>query len=93
MHNISLQEQELIRNIADLIIQNPLRAQAMFGNFEQIIQLYPDIRDICLLVNSGEYYNEHYQYKLIDEINRIKNPAIRNIFYSAIYSYRSDNYY
>lgn len=93
MHNISLQEQELIRNIADLIIQNPRRAQDMFGDFEQITQLYPDIRNICLLVNSGEHYYGSYEDKLIYEINRIKNPAIRNIFYSAINSYGSDNYY
>lgn len=86
MHNISLQEQELIRNIADLIIQNPGRAQDMFGNFEQIIQLYPDIRDVCLLVNRGNHFSRHYKDQLIYEINRIQNPAIRNIFDSAMYS-------
>ena len=95
MPNISLQEQELIRNIADLVIHDPNRAHAMFGNFEQIIQLYPELSGVFSLINNsnGDHRTRYYQDVLTDEINRIRSPAIRNIFYSAINSYNNNNYY
>ncbi len=90
-NNISLQEQELIRSIADLIIQDHARARKIFGDFIQVITLYPELKDICLLVITSDNNELAFHKNLASEINKIDNKSIKNIFTSAFNSYINKN--
>lgn len=84
----SLQDKQLIRSIADLIIQNPSRARELFGNLSQIVGLYPELEGVCNLVvdlRSADYIED-----LRHEINNIDNTITKNIFISA-FNYYSNN--
>ncbi|MEQ9854587.1 MULTISPECIES: helicase [Pectobacterium] len=81
----SLQEKQLIRAIADLIIQNPSRARELFGNLDKIVMLYPELDDICKLVT--EFISNDYIEKLSIKVNEINDKVTKNIFISALDSY------
>ncbi|MEI7247945.1 helicase [Pectobacterium carotovorum] len=81
----SLQEKQLIRAIADLIIQNPSRARELFGNLDKIVMLYPELDDICKLVT--EFTANNYIEKLSVKVNEINDKVTKNIFISALDSY------
>lgn len=91
-NSISLQEQELIRSIADLIIQDHVRARNIFGDFTQITTLYPELSDICFFVTTFDNDELAFYKNLENEINKIDNKSIRNIFISAFNSYINKNY-
>ncbi|NWA62878.1 helicase [Pantoea sp. B9002] len=89
--NKSLQDKQLIRSIADLVIQNPSRAREIFGNLDKIVQLYPELSGVRDLVLS--YLSENYLKELSYEINGINDKTTKNIFMSALNSYINSNKY
>ncbi|HIE1305182.1 TPA: hypothetical protein ACXJRF_000029 [Serratia marcescens] len=81
----SLQEKQLIRSIADLIIQNPSLALELFGDLNKIVILYPELDGVCKLVT--DFTSENYLDKLHGEVSKINNKVIKNIFISALDSH------
>lgn len=81
----TLQDKQLIRAIADLVIQDPSRATELFGNLDKIVMLYPELEGVRNLV--VDLRSENYIKDLELEINKIKDKVTRNIFLSAL------NYY
>ncbi|MGB8498804.1 MAG: helicase [Pantoea agglomerans] len=86
--NKSLQDKQLIRSIADLVIQNPSRAREIFGNLDKIVKLYPELSGVRDLVIS--YISEDYLQKLGSEIKTINDVTTKNIFMSALNSYSNN---
>lgn len=84
----SLQDKQLIRAIADLIIQNPSRARELFGNLDKIVTLYPELDGVRNLVT--DLISENYIKDLFVEVNEIKDPITKNIFLSALNYYISN---
>lgn len=80
--NKSLQDKQIIRAIADLIVQDPTRAIELFGNMNDIISLYPELIGVRELVVNPPY--ENYLGSLELEIKKIVNNDTRSIFQSAL---------
>lgn len=81
----TLQDKQLIRAIADLVIQDPSRATELFGNLDKIVMLYPELEGVRNLV--VDLRSENYIKDLDLEINKIKDKVTRNIFLSALSYY------
>ncbi|MEL7592703.1 hypothetical protein ACEUC8_01675 [Aeromonas veronii] len=81
----SLQDKQLIRSIADLIIQDPSRARELFGNLNKVVSIYPELEGVCNLVT--DLTSENYINDLSIKINEIDNKVTRNIFLSALNHY------
>ncbi|MCF5874041.1 hypothetical protein [Aeromonas veronii] len=81
----SLQDKQLIRSIADLIIQNPSRARELFGNLKKVVNIYPELEGVCNLVT--DFTSDNYMKDLNIKINEIDNKVTRNIFLSALNHY------
>ncbi|MGL6488781.1 hypothetical protein ACSZNF_17975 [Aeromonas hydrophila] len=84
----SLQDKQLIRSIADLIIQDPSRARELFGNFNKVLSIYPELEGVCSLVT--DLTSENYIKDLNIEINEINNRVTKNIFISALNHYMTN---
>ncbi|EST56947.1 hypothetical protein K151_3201 [Proteus hauseri ZMd44] len=81
----SLQDKQLIRSISDLIIQNPSRARELFGDFNKIKTLYPELSEVCdLVLNLSLSDSDIYINNLHVEINKIPDKTTKNIFKSAL---------
>ena len=81
----TLQDKQLIRAIADLIIQDPSRARELFGDLDKIVILYPELEGVRNLVT--DLVSDNYIKDLKGEIDLIKDKVTRNIFLSALNSY------
>lgn len=85
----SLQDKQLIRSIADLIIQDPSRARELFGNLNKVVSIYPELEGVCSLVT--DLTSENYMKDLNVKINEIDNKVTKNIFLSALNHYMANN--
>lgn len=85
MHNrkLSLQEQELLRSIFDMIFENHNRAIKVLDRFRNVKVLYPEVKDVLNIILFFENRDIKLQ-SLEFYVKRVDNQGIRNIIQSSI---------
>ncbi|QIN94856.1 hypothetical protein CPT_Privateer_063 [Proteus phage Privateer] len=80
---LSLQEQELLRSIFDMIFENHNRSIKVLDRFRNVKVLYPEVKDVLNII----LFFEDREIKLQSlefYIKRVNNQSIRNIIQSSI---------
>lgn len=80
--NKSLQDKQIIRAIADLIVQEPTRVIELFGNMDDIVSVYPELEGVRNVVI--HFPAENYAQMLESEIGKIDDKDTKSIFISAL---------
>lgn len=81
----SLNEKQLIRSIADFIIENPQRFREIFGSKDKVESIFPELEKVVAFVMM--YDDRDYHEKLRLEISGITDRQTRGIFEAALKSY------
>lgn len=81
----SLNEKQLIRSIADLIIKNPQRFREIFQAGDKVETVFPELEDVIAFLMM--YDDRDYHEKLRMEISGIADRQTQGIFEAALNSY------
>lgn len=84
---LSLQEQELLRSIFDMIFEDHNRSIKVLDRFRNVKTLYPEIRKVLNIILFYEGRDIKIQ-ALEFYIKRVENQGIRNIIQSSLFSKR-----
>ncbi|EOY4514105.1 hypothetical protein [Vibrio vulnificus] len=86
----SIDDKQLIRSIADVVVYNPHFARDMFSSTNDIVHIFPELNQISDFVLSFTT-NEQYYRQLRDVIIMINDNETRAIFQSSLNSYLLSN--
>lgn len=81
----SLNEKQLSRSIADLIIENPQRFREIFQTGDKVVTVFPELDDVIVFLMM--YDDRDYHEKLRIKISGIADRQMRGIFEAALKSY------
>lgn len=82
----SIDDKQLIRAIADVVVHNPHFARDVFSSTTDVIHIFPELTqmsDFVLSFTSSEQYYEQLEY----EITNINDNETKAIFKSSLNSY------
>lgn len=81
----SLNEKQLIRSIADLVIENPQRFREIFQAGDKVEIVFPELEGVIAFLMM--YDDRDYHEKLRIKISGIADRQTRGIFEAALKSY------
>jgi hypothetical protein len=81
----SLHEKQLIRSIADFIIENPQRFREIFGSKDKVESIFPELESVVDFVMM--YDDRNYHERLRSEISGVTDRQTKAIFEAALKSY------
>lgn len=81
----SLHDKQLIRSIADFIIEHPQRFREIFGSKDKVESIFPELSGLVDFVMM--YDDKNYHERLSLEISGITDRQTRAIFEAALKSY------
>jgi hypothetical protein len=84
----SLNDKQLLMNIADMVVRNPAYAKDLFSNMHEIVGLYPELQGIGSLLDT--YNSDQYHQSLKYVVDGISDVDSKKIFTLALED--SDNY-
>lgn len=89
----SLNDKQLLMNIADMVVRNPDYAKDLFANMHEIVGLYPELQSIGSLLDT--YNRDQYYQRLKYVVDRISDVDSKTIFTMALAdadNYRDDSF-
>lgn len=81
----SLHDKQLIRSIADFIIEHPQRFRDIFGSQDKVEGIFPELEGVVDFVMM--YDDRNYHERLRSKISGITDRQTRAIFEAALKSY------
>lgn len=93
----SLDDKQLIRAIADMVVRNPNYAREMFTSVDEITHLYPELETIKLLLDDynirfrDNYQENDFFEQLKYSVSEIPDKDSKTIFNIAINNAEDEN--
>lgn len=84
----SIDDKQLIRSIADVVLYNPSFARDIFSTASEIVDIFPELNELADFVLFF-YKDEQYYEQLTEVIKNIKDPDTKAIFISSLLSFNS----
>lgn len=80
----TISDKQLIRSLADMMIENPISAIMIFKDMKDVLLIFPELESVVEFITSYDYEECNYIERFSKSIDKITHIQTKAIFKSSL---------